>query len=99
MRQFPPRHAWQVSVQEAIAIQQLRPEVMWEDAFGDFRYVACIDVGFDRRRPRLRAPVVVLQCNPPVSPAGNGAPGPLPGLGQNVAAVCRRLQVSGRLCV
>jgi len=87
MRQFPPRHAWRVT----IAIQQqLRPEVIREDALGDVRYVAGIDGGFDRRRATLRAPVVVLRCNSPVSPAGYNAPGALPGLGQSLAAVSRR---------
>lgn len=58
MHQFPPRHAWQVT----IAIQQqLRQEVIREDAFGDIRYVAGIDVGFDRHQATLRAAVVVLR--------------------------------------
>ena len=60
MRQFPTRHAWQVTT---AVHQQLRQEAIRHNAFGDVRYVAGVDVGLDRRRATLRAAVVVLRCN------------------------------------
>ena len=43
----PPAHAWDVSVAEAVAIQQrLRREVVLEDRLGEVRRVAGVDVGF-----------------------------------------------------
>jgi len=50
------------SVAEAIAIQQeLRKRVVLEDDFGELRTIAGIDVGYDYRRKRSRAALVVLR--------------------------------------
>lgn len=54
-------HPWNVSMQEAIAIQQrLRSEVVTADEMGPIRLVAGIDVGFEKDGAITRAAVVVL---------------------------------------
>ena len=59
-----PRHAWTVSLPEAIALQQqLRAEVVSEDRLSTVRYVAGIDVGFEKEGDITRAAVAVL-CFP-----------------------------------
>jgi deoxyribonuclease V len=55
-------HDWQVSTQEAIAIQnQLRPYVCCCDRINTVSYVAGIDVGFEDDGRITRAAVVVLE--------------------------------------
>lgn len=59
---FPVPHAWQVSPAEARAIQeQLRTQVLLEDAAGPVRRVAGVDVGFEEGGKITRAAVVVLK--------------------------------------
>jgi deoxyribonuclease V len=54
-------HAWEVSPQEAIAIQeQLRHAVELEDRFGPLQRVAGVDVGFEAGGSLTRAAVAVL---------------------------------------
>lgn len=54
-------HAWDVSPQEAIAIQErLRPEIIRNDQLGLLRRVAGVDVDFDSGGTLTRAAVVVL---------------------------------------
>lgn len=55
------RHSWDVTPRQAIEIQQqLRNEIVTEDQFGDIRYIAGVDVGFEDRGRVTRAAVVVL---------------------------------------
>ncbi len=55
-------HRWDVSPREAIAIQQrLRDRVSARDRFGKVRYVAGVDVGFERGGAVTRAAVAVLR--------------------------------------
>jgi deoxyribonuclease V len=59
---FNALHSWQVTAQEAIAIQEsLRDQVICEDRFGDIQTVAGIDVGFEEGGGITRAAVVVLR--------------------------------------
>lgn len=59
---FNALHSWQVTAQEAIAIQEsLRDQVICEDRFGDIKTVAGIDVGFEEGGGITRAAVVVLR--------------------------------------
>lgn len=54
-------HRWDLTPSEAIALQQqLRDAVVVEDAFGDVRHVAGVDVGFEDGGATSRAAVVVL---------------------------------------
>jgi deoxyribonuclease V len=58
---FPSLHPWQVTTQEAIAIQEgLRPQVITEDRFEPLQSVAGVDVGFEEGGTITRAAVVVL---------------------------------------
>lgn len=58
---FQSLHSWQVSPQEAIAIQEsLRLKVIREDRFGLIQTVAGVDVGFEADGTITRAAVVVL---------------------------------------
>jgi deoxyribonuclease V len=58
---FLSLHPWQVSAQEAIAIQEsLRQQVVREDRFDPIRTVAGVDVGFEADGTITRAAVVVL---------------------------------------
>ena len=58
---FSSLHPWQVSTQEAIAIQQsLRHQVIREDRFAPIQSVAGVDVGFEAGGTITRAAVVVL---------------------------------------
>jgi deoxyribonuclease V len=58
----PLHHAWDVTPKEARAIQRaLRSQVIVEDAFGEIRYVAGLDVGFEEGGPVTRAAVAVLR--------------------------------------
>lgn len=55
------RHAWGLTVEEAIAIQQqLRKEVILEDQFKSVQYVAGVDMGFENSGTISRAAVAVL---------------------------------------
>lgn len=56
------RHAWQLTVDEAIAIQeQLRTEVITEDKFKQpVKYVAGVDMGFEEDGTISRAAVAIL---------------------------------------
>lgn len=55
------RHRWDLSPEEAIALQQvLRQEVITTDQFGEVRWVAGIDVGFEDGGETTRAAVAVL---------------------------------------
>lgn len=59
--QFEPRHPWDVTPKQAIAIQQqLRKEVITEDRLGEVRHVAGVDVGFEQNNTITRAAVAVL---------------------------------------
>ncbi len=54
-------HRWDVSPQEAIAIQErLRPAVIDQDKLGRVRYVAGLDIGFQEKNTITRAAVAVL---------------------------------------
>lgn len=54
-------HSWDVSHDEAIAIQQqLRAKVIDKDRLGPVHYVAGIDVGFEKANTITRAAVAVL---------------------------------------
>jgi deoxyribonuclease V len=58
---FLSLHPWQVSPQEAIAIQEsLRQQVIREDRFDPIRTVGGVDVGFEADGTITRAAVVVL---------------------------------------
>ena len=66
---FQALHSWQVTAQEAIAIQEnLRDQVVREDRIGAIKTVAGIDVGFENGGGVTRAAVVVL-CFPGLEPA------------------------------
>jgi deoxyribonuclease V len=55
------RHSWDVTRDEAIAIQQrLRAHIRTEDDFGPVRLVAGVDIGFEDDGSTTRAAVVVL---------------------------------------
>lgn len=57
----PFQHPWDVTADEAIAIQhRLRDQVMTADDVGDIRLVAGVDVGFEQQRTVARAAVVLL---------------------------------------
>jgi deoxyribonuclease V len=59
--QSPLDHRWDVSPQEAIAIQErLRGAVITSDDLGDVRQVAGVDIGFVENNTVTRAAVVVL---------------------------------------
>jgi deoxyribonuclease V len=59
---FQSLHPWQVTAQEAIAIQEnLRGQVVRENHFGVIKTVAGIDVGFEEGGGITRAAVVVLR--------------------------------------
>lgn len=59
---FRPLHSWQVTPQEAVAIQEgLRHQVVREDRFGPIHTVAGVDVGFEADGAIARAAVVVLR--------------------------------------
>jgi deoxyribonuclease V len=54
-------HPWDVTPQEAIAVQeQLRERVILEDKLGPVRYVAGVDVGFEHDYTITRAAIAVL---------------------------------------
>ncbi len=54
-------HPWTVTPAEARAIQErLRGRVIAADRFGEIRYIAGVDVGFEARNTVTRAAVVVL---------------------------------------
>jgi deoxyribonuclease V len=58
---FVARHGWDVTPQEAVAIQErLRHEVIREDRLGPVRLVAGVDVGFEEGGAVTRAAVAVL---------------------------------------
>ena len=59
--QNPLEHRWDVSLQEAVAIQErLRGAVITTDDLGDVRYVAGVDIGFAENNTVTRAAVAVL---------------------------------------
>jgi deoxyribonuclease V len=59
--QKPLEHRWDVSPQEAVAIQErLRGAVITTDDLGDVRYVAGVDIGFVENNTVTRAAVAVL---------------------------------------
>jgi deoxyribonuclease V len=59
--QSPWEHRWDVSPQEAVAIQErLRGAVITTDDLGDVRYVAGVDIGFVENNTVTRAAVVVF---------------------------------------
>jgi deoxyribonuclease V len=54
-------HRWDVSPQEAIAIQErLGPGIIGQDKLGRVRYVAGLDIGFQEKNTITRAAVAVL---------------------------------------
>jgi deoxyribonuclease V len=54
-------HSWQVTVREAIAIQQrLRTQVITESTLGELHYIAGADIATTKDSPRAYAGVVVL---------------------------------------
>ncbi|MFQ5660023.1 MAG: deoxyribonuclease V [Gammaproteobacteria bacterium] len=56
------RHRWDVSAQQAIAIQkQLRSHLICADQLGSVHYVAGVDVGFEERGRVTRAAVALLE--------------------------------------
>jgi deoxyribonuclease V len=56
-----PRHRWNLSPKQAIALQlRLAPRVERRDRLGEVRTVAGVDVGYDEERGMARAAVVVL---------------------------------------
>lgn len=58
---FEPRHPWNVTPRQAVAIQQeLRKEVITEDRLGEVRQVAGVDVGFEQNNTVTRAAIAVL---------------------------------------
>jgi deoxyribonuclease V len=64
MRMMVEAHPWAVSVREAYEIQEdLRKKLVLEDAPGDLRTVAGVDVSFSRARDLLFAAVVVLDAD------------------------------------
>jgi len=57
-----PRHPWDVTPKEAVAIQQaLRSHVIREDRLGEVAHVAGVDVGFEEGGAVTRAAVAVLR--------------------------------------
>ena len=71
MEEDKQRHAWDVTPEEARAIQQeLRGEVIVEDRLGEVRTVAGVDVGFEEHGTVTRAAVVVLTF-PEVAPVAS----------------------------
>lgn len=55
------RHAWPLTAEEAIVIQQeLRQEVITTDQLGEVKYVAGVDVGFESQGTITRAAIAVL---------------------------------------
>jgi deoxyribonuclease V len=55
------QHSWPQTIEEAIAIQeQLRSEVIADDQLSTVRYVAGVDVGYDRLDAMSQAAVTVL---------------------------------------
>ena len=59
--QSPLEHRWDVSPQEAVAIQErLRGAVITTDDLGDVRFVAGVDIGFAENNTVTRAAVAVL---------------------------------------
>jgi deoxyribonuclease V len=59
--QSPLEHRWDVSPQEAVAIQErLRGAVITTDDLGDVRHVAGVDIGFAENNTVTRAAVAVL---------------------------------------
>jgi deoxyribonuclease V len=55
-----PHHSWQLTLQEAIALQQeLRKETIGEDRLDDVKYVAGVDVGYEEN-DISRAAIAVL---------------------------------------
>lgn len=59
---FVAPHAWDVTPEQAIAIQQsLRDQVITEDSFPPLQTVAGVDVGFEQDWTVTRAAVVVLK--------------------------------------
>ncbi len=62
MTDNPMQHSWDVTPQEAIAIQQrLRTTVVTQDTLGDVHFVAGVDVGFEAGGTITRAAVAVLR--------------------------------------
>jgi deoxyribonuclease V len=62
MPELSLEHAWNVTPEEARAIQnRLRAQVITQDAFDDVRFVAGTDVGFEQDGAETRAAVVVLR--------------------------------------
>lgn len=56
-------HSWEVSTQEAIAIQrELAPQVVRSDTLPAIRRVAGVDIGFENNGTITRAAVVVLEA-------------------------------------
>lgn len=54
-------HDWNVSLTEAKAIQQeLRQKVILEDRFGEVRFVAGVDAGFEKENTIARTAIAVL---------------------------------------
>ena len=54
-------HRWDVSPQEAVAIQErLRGAVITTDDFGEVRHVAGVDIGFLENNTVTRAAVALL---------------------------------------
>ncbi len=54
-------HNWNVSIAEAKAIQEeLRQKVVLKDQFGNVRFVAGVDVGFEEQNTIARTAIVVL---------------------------------------
>jgi deoxyribonuclease V len=61
MQEHELQHPWDVTPEEAVAIQQsLRGHIITHDAFGDVRLVAGVDIGFEDEGATTRAAVVVL---------------------------------------
>lgn len=59
--QIPLEHPWDVSPQEAVAIQErLRGAVITTDELGEVRHVAGVDIGFVENNTVTRAAVAVL---------------------------------------
>lgn len=59
--QIKQRHAWDVTPEQAIALQQsLKSEIVTTDQLGPVHWVAGIDVGFEDEGQTTRAAVVVL---------------------------------------
>jgi deoxyribonuclease V len=56
---FQPRHPWDVTPQQALAIQQaLRAEVVREDRLDPVEHVAGVDVGLAGERARVAVAVL-----------------------------------------